>query len=547
MFLDTSKRYGPVSAHREKFTGCRPGPLWILRVIVRPCRSWVGLLALVFLAGGCVIGPDFVRPDAPMEEGWIKKEDPRIKSEPADYSKWWTVFDDPVLNNLIETAYQQNLDLQIAGLRILEARAQLGIATGQLYPQTQQVSADAKANGLSENAPNGKGADRFFHEYQMGFDAAWELDFWGRFRRGVESADASLYASIANYDDILVTLTAEVARTYVLIRTFEKRLAVARENVKNQTESLRIAEARFEAGAASKLDVAQATALLKETQASIPGLKVSLRQAQNGLAILLGILPADVRDVLGKPKPIPTAPAEVAVGIPAELLRRRPDIRMAELQAAAQSARIGIAESELYPRFSLKGSIGLQSSEKGGVFSNNAHFSGLFNSSSVAYFVGPTLQWPILNYGRLKNNVRVQDARFQQLVVNYQNTVLQAAQEVEDAMVGFLQTQEQTRLLSESVVQYQLSVDLSLIQYREGLASYQRVVDAQRYLTQQQDNLASTTGSVAVNLVAMYKALGGGWELRQGKDFVSGKTHEEMRKRTDWGNLLPPEDLPEDL
>ena len=382
--------------------------LWILRAIAKQCRSWVGLLALVLLASGCMVGPDFVRPDAPMEEGWIKKEDPRIKSEPADYSKWWTVFDDPVLNNLIETAYQQNLDLQIAGLRILEARAQLGIATGQLYPQTQQVSADAKANGLSENAPNGKGADKFFYNYQMGFDAAWELDFWGRFRRGVESADASHYASIANYDDILVALTAEVARTYVLIRTFEKRLAVARENVKNQTESLRIAEARFEAGATSKLDVAQATALLKETQASIPGLKVSLRQVQNGLATLLGILPADTRDVLVcGPKPIPTAPAEVAVGIPAELLRRRPDIRMAELQAAAQSARIGIAKSELYPRFSLKGSIGLQSSEKGGVLSNNAHFSDLFNSSSVAYFVGPTLQWPILNYGRLKNNVRV--------------------------------------------------------------------------------------------------------------------------------------------
>ena len=382
--------------------------LWILRAIAKQCRSWVGLLALVLLASGCMVGPDFVRPDAPMEEGWIKKEDPRIKSEPADYSKWWTVFDDPVLNNLIETAYQQNLDLQIAGLRILEARAQLGIATGQLYPQTQQVGASANANELSENAPNGRGADKFFYDYQMGFDAAWELDFWGRFRRGVESADASHYASIANYDDILVALTAEVARTYVLIRTFEKRLAVARENVKNQTEFLRIAEARFEAGATSKLDVAQATALLKETQASIPGLKVSLRQVQNGLATLLGILPADTRDVLVcGPKPIPTAPAEVAVGIPAELLRRRPDIRMAELQAAAQSARIGIAKSELYPRFSLKGSIGLQSSEKGGVLSNNAHFSDLFNSSSVAYFVGPTLQWPILNYGRLKNNVRV--------------------------------------------------------------------------------------------------------------------------------------------
>jgi outer membrane protein TolC len=217
---------------------------------------------------------------------------------------------------------------------------------------------------------------------------------------------------------------------------------------------------------ATKLDVTQARALLKQTEALIPRLETSLRQAKNGLAILLGILPAEVQGELGGPRPIPTAPAQIAVGIPAELLRRRPDIRLAEFQAAAQSARIGVAKSDLYPRFSLVGSIGLQSSDKGGVLANNANFSDLFSSDSITYFVGPTLQWPILNYGRLKNNVRVQDARFQQLVVNYQNTVLQAAQEVEDAMVGFLRTQEETILLSESVANYRLSVDISLLQYR---------------------------------------------------------------------------------
>ena len=507
----------------------------------------VVLFTLALLLSGCMVGPDFVKPDAEVEPGWMEKENPRIKSEPADFSDWWKVFNDPVLNGLIETAYQQNLNLQIAGLRILEARAQLGVAVGLQYPQTQEVKGGATANQLSENAANEAGSDRFFYDYQIGFDAAWELDFWGRFRRGVESSSASLYATMANYDDILVSLTAEVARTYVVIRTFEKRLEVARENVRLQKESLRLAELRFKEGVTTKLDVTQARALLKQTEALIPRLETSLRQAENGLAILLGILPAEVQPLLGGPRPIPIAPAQVAVGIPAELLRRRPDIRLAEFQAAAQSARIGVAKSDLYPRFSLVGSIGLQSSDKVGVQSNNANFSDLFSTDSITYFVGPTLQWSILNYGRLKNNVRVQDARFQQLVVNYQNTVLKAAQEIEDAMVGFLRTQEETKLLAESVENYKLSVDISLIQYREGEASYQRVVDTQRFLTQEEDNLASTTGSIAINLIAMYKALGGGWELRLGKNFIPEKTRQEMRQRTDWGNLLPPEDLPKSI
>ena len=509
--------------------------------------SWlVVLFTLAFLVSGCMVGPDFVKPDAQVEEGWLQQHNQTIKSEPTDFSEWWSVFNDPVLDNLIEIASRQNLDLQNAGLRILEARAQLGIAVGFQYPQTQQIGGEANANQLSENAPNGAGADKFFYNYQFGFDAAWELDFWGRFRRGVESANASLYTTLANYDDILVSLIAEVARTYFDIRTFEQRLVFARENVSLQEESLDVAAARFEFGAESELDVSQAKALLKQTQATIPPLEASLRQAKNALAILLGILPTEVQDILGPPKPIPTAPIEVAVGIPAELLRRRPDIRLAEFQAAVQSAQIGIAKADLYPSFSLVGSIGLQSSDKGGVLSNRANFSDLFTSGGITYFFGPSFQWPIFNYGRLKNNVRVQDARFQQLVVNYQNTVLRAFQDVEDATVGFLRTQEQTGFLSESVKHYRRSVELSLIQYSEGLTTYQRVIDAQRNLAEQEDTFASATGSVGTNLIALYKALGGGWELRLGKDFIPAKTMEEMRQRTDWGNLLPPEDLPED-
>jgi NodT family efflux transporter outer membrane factor (OMF) lipoprotein len=506
----------------------------------------VVLFALALLLSGCMVGPDFVKPDAQVEEGWLQQHNQTIKSVPADLSEWWSVFNDPVLDNLIEIASRQNLDLLNAGLRILEARAQLGIAIGSQYPQTQQIGGEATANQLSENAPNGAGADKFFYNYQFGFDAAWELDFWGRFRRGVESANASLYTTLANYDDILVSLIAEVARTYFDLRTFEQRLVFARENVRLQKESLDVAAARFQFGAESELDVSQAKALLKQTQATIPPLEASLRQAKNALAILLGILPTEIQEILGPPTPIPTVPIEVAVGIPAELLRRRPDIRLAEFQAAVQSAQIGIAKADLYPSFSLVGSIGLQSSDKGGIRSNSANFSDLFTSGGITYFIGPSFQWPIFNYGRLKNNVRVQDARFQQLVVSYQNTVLQAFQDVEDATVGFLRTQEQAGFLSESVEQYRRSAELSLIQYSEGLTTYQRVIDSQRNLTAQEDAFASATGSVGTNLVALYKALGGGWELRLGKDFIPEQTKDEMRQRTDWGNLLPPEDLPTD-
>jgi NodT family efflux transporter outer membrane factor (OMF) lipoprotein len=513
-------------------------------------RKWILVVALftaAFLVGGCMVGPDYVKPDVPLEKAWLQQHDERIKGEPADFSAWWSVFNDPVLDNLIEIASRQNLDLLNAGLRILEARAQLGIAVGSQYPQTQQISGEATANQLSDKAPNGAGADKFFYNYQIGFDAAWEFDFWGRFRRGVESANASLYASVADYDDILVSLIAEVARTYLGIRTFEQRLVAARENVELQKESLDIAAARFQFGAESQLDVSQAKALLRQTQGTIPPLEAGLRQAKNALAILLGILPTEVQDLLGPPKPIPKAPLDVAVGIPAELLRRRPDIRLAEFQAAAQSAQIGVAKADLYPSFSLVGSIGLRSSDKTDVTSNNATFSDLFTSGGITYFIGPSVQWPIFNYGRLKNSVRVQDARFQQLLVNYRNTVLRAFQDVEDAAVGFLRTQEQAGFLFESVEEYKRSVELSLIQYSEGLTTYQRVIDSQRNLAAQEDAFASATGSVGTNLIALYKALGGGWENRPGRDFIPERTQEEMRQRTDWGTLLPPEDWPEGL
>ncbi len=508
--------------------------------------SMICLLTLAFLVSGCMVGPDFMKPDAPVEDVWIQQQDPRIKTEAADYREWWTVFNDPVLNNLIEMAYQQNLDLQVAGLRILEARAQLGVAIGSQFPQTQELNSSATMTQLGQNDPNTHLADKFYYGYQVGFEAAWELDFWGRFRRGVESANASLYSSYTNYDDILVSLIAEVGRTYVQIRTFEQRIVFTRQNLKLQRKALEIATARYEEGEDSELDATQARALLKGTQANIPPLEAGLRQAKNGLAILLGLPPVEIQAILGPPKPLPRAPLEVTVGIPADLLRRRPDIRRAEFDAAAQSARIGIAKSDLFPRISLAGTFGFRTSVQGGTGSNNATFADLFSTNSITYGLGPEVQWPILNYGRIKNDVRTEDARFQQLLVNYKNTVLRALQEVEDGMVGFLRAQEQSELLGESVKSYQHSVDLALVQYTEGLTNFQRVIDPQRFLTEQQDLLALARGSVVINLIATYKALGGGWELREGRELVPVETQEQMRRRTDWGDLLPPADPPDE-
>jgi len=502
-------------------------------------RNLCLLMMLSLLSSGCALGPNFVRPHAKVDTQWLEARDAHIRNEATDLKDWWKVFNDPVLEELIETAYKQNLDLQIAGLRIYEARARMGVAIGYQYPQQQNIGGSATVNQVSEHAPNAAQSDKYFADYQTSFDASWELDFWGRFRRGVESSTAELYAAIAQYDDALVSLTAEVARTYVEIRTYEERLRLAHQNVKVQEEALRLAEARFEEGVTTRLDVTQAASLLKQTESLIPQLETKLRQAKNAMAVLLGTTPGEVQKILDRPAPIPTAPDEVVVGIPADLLRRRPDIRAAEYKAAAQCAKIGIAKSELFPRFSLGGFIGFETSEKGSLVSNNnAHFSDLLLSSSINYLFGPFITFPIFNYGRLKNKVRIEDARYQQAIAEYQNTVLKAAREAEDAMIGFLRSQREAELLAQSVENYRESMRIALLQYRSGDTSYQRVVDIQRDLTKEEDKLAYTKGAIAMNLIATYKALGGGWQLRLGHAFVPQKTLDEMRQRTNWGSLL---------
>lgn len=495
-------------------------------------RFAVQLLMVVFLSllsSACTkLGPDFTAPDLTTPEKWsITKSDLFRKPSKDDSTAWWSVFNDKTLTVLIEKAYRQNLTLLAAGLRILEARAQLGVIKGSIYPQVQEMNGDLFTIGTTGPSDN-----RYYNTASVGFDAAWELDFWGKFRRGIESADANYLASIADYDDLLVSLTAEVARTYVNIRTLQERIKLAAKNGELQKKSLQLVNLQFEAGTVTELDVLQAQTLLTSTLATIPNLRAQLVISKNALAILLGILPHEINQLLPGDGSIPIITTAVAVGLPAEVLRRRPDIRKAEMLAAAQSAQIGIARADLFPSFTLFGSLGWSATDRGGEDLGN-----IFDSNAFSYSFGPSFTWNLFHYGRLKNNVRVQDARFQQLLVNYQNVVLNAAREVEDAVQNLDLIVQEASLLKEGVESSQKSTDLSILQYREGLADYQRVLDSTRSLTQKQDQYAQTRGRIAVNIISLYKAVGGGWQIREEGDFVPQEVQREMAARTDWGSM----------
>jgi NodT family efflux transporter outer membrane factor (OMF) lipoprotein len=502
------------------------------------CSRCCMILLISFLAAyGCIkVGPDFTPPAVKLAKSWQDADELQLKTGPKQYRSWWRVFNDPHLDQLIETAYRENLTLRIAGVRVLEARAQLGIAVGEWYPQTQQAFGNFEKVRLSAHAPSAAGqAVLNFYQSQAGLNATWELDFWGKFRRAIESADAQMYAAIADYDTVLVSLTADVATSYILIRTLEKRLDIARQNVATQQESLHIAELRFKGGTTSERDVQQAQTILSNTQAVVPTFQIQLRQAKNALCVLLGMPPARLEDLLGSARDIPAPPVRVVVGIPAELLRRRPDIRSAEFQAAAQCAQIGVAKAELFPAFSLSGTFGFLASDVG-----SSHLNNMFDWRSRTGTAGPAFQWNLLNYGQITNLVRVQDARFQELLISYQNTVLKAQQEVDDALVAFLRSQERAGFLAESTRAAQNSLNLAILQYREGTTDFTTVLTAQQSLLVSQDSFASTLGDISSNLVAVYRALGGGWQMREGQDIVPEAIKAEMAERTGWGKLLQP-------
>jgi NodT family efflux transporter outer membrane factor (OMF) lipoprotein len=505
-------------------------------------RLWMMLLVSAMLLSGCaMIGPDFFRPSSKLSPEWLDAGDPRVKTEPTTYRDWWKAFSDLVLDDLIQTAYRQNLSLRITGVRVLEARAQLGIAIGEFFPQSQQLLGSENYNRTSQRSSQAVSAEQFpaigfaYNQAQIGFSANWELDFWGKFRRAIQSADASLLSFIAAYDSALVTLTGDVASTYVTIRTLEDRLRIARENVETQNESLKIAQARFEGGATSERDVQQALTQLNSTEATIPQLETLLRQQLNALSTLLGLPPGDLGERLSGASGIPSVPMEVSVSLPADLLRRRPDIRSAEYQAAAQCAQIGVAKADLFPAFSLSGNFGLLATDIG-----QFKLGDVTSWRSRTGSIGPAFQWNVLNYGQITNNVRLQDARFQELIVSYQNTVLQAQKEVENGLVSFLKAQERVGSLVKAVNAAKRTVDLSVIQYREGATDYTTVLTAQKDLLSQQDNLAQGQGDIPQGLISVYRAFGGGWEIREGHDFVPAEIIENMQNRTNWGSLFTP-------
>lgn len=469
----------------------------------------VGLILFPLALTGCKVGPNYQPPVATVSSHWIDYATPTTQPDTDDQGlhlhRWWTVFNDAVLNSLISDAYAQNLSLRVAGERVAEARAVRGIAVGNLFPQAQELAGGYTWNKASDQSANA-GNEQWFGDGQVGFNLTWELDFWGRFRRSIEAADATLEASIANYDDVLVVLLSDVAANYIQYRTFQERLYYARENLRIQEEAYRLSSDKFKMGAVTERDAQQSKQILEQTRSRIPDLEAGLRRAGNALCVLLGIPPMELSERLGESGVIPQGNPQLELGIPADLLRRRPDVRRAEREAAAQSAGIGVATSDLYPRFSLTGSIGLRAEDIGDLGKTPGALSG---------FGGPIFNWDLLNYGRLQYAVAAQEARYRQAAYRYQDTVLRANREAEDAIIRHVKSQERARYLNESVIAARRTVEITNDQYSHGVIDFTPVFLFEATLTSQQDDLAVARGDIALSLVDLYRSLGGGWEAQQ--------------------------------
>ncbi|MCE9555296.1 MAG: TolC family protein, partial [Planctomycetes bacterium] len=456
-----------------------------------------------YVRNGLKVGPNYVTPPAPVAENWIDAADKRVRNDGEDPCLWWTVFDDPLLNRMMVDASRQNLTLREAGFRILQSRAQLGIAIGEFFPQQQNAAGSYTRFGVGQN---------FFDSWNFGFNLGWELDFWGRFRRAITAAEDDLDASVFNYDAVLVTLMGDIASSYVQVRTDQERIRLLQRIVVIQQNVLTFINAQLQVGFRGVTDVdrAQAESNLKQSLAQIANLEISVRVNQNRLCTLMGIPTQDIDTILnsGPKTAIPKTPDFVIVGMPADLLRRRPDVRRAEREAAAQAELIGIAESDFYPAITVSGTLGWQATRLPDLFTPQG-----FNSN-----VGPSFQWQLLNYGRIINNVRAQDARFQQLVVAYQNSVLRADEEVENGIVTFLKAQKRARLLQESVESAYTALGVTLARYEKGIAGadFNRYAVIEQNLVLQQDQWAQAQGQVAQGLIQVYRSLGGGWQIRLG-------------------------------
>ncbi len=461
----------------------------------RKIASVMVAAALLALTSCAAVGPDYSPPQTKAPDVWNTVLENGMTAEPANIqilAKWWTVFDDPVLSGLVTRAAGGNLDLKQAKSRIREARARRGVAKSGYFPTLDT------SGGYTRSHSNKMTKD----SYQAGFDAGWEIDIFGGTRRSVEAADASLQASYENLQDVLVSLAAEVGLNYVEARTFQKRLAVANANLKVQEETYDLIQFRYQAGLSDELALQQARYNFESTRAQIPNLRTGVAEAKNRLAVLTGKAPGGIDAILAESCPIPVPPTMVAVGIPAETLKRRPDIRKAENELAAQTALVGVATADLYPRLRLSGTIGLEAMQS----------ADFFKSASRFWNFGPGVSWNVFDAGAIRSSIEVQSALQEQSLIAYEQTILNALEEAENALIGYANEQLRRQRLLDAVDAAQKAETLARDKYRSGLVNFTTVLDAQRSLFSFQEQLAISDGAVTSDLIQLYKALGGGWE-----------------------------------
>jgi len=465
------------------------------------------LFVITFVLAGCTVGPNYKTPDINTPAQFTEADPNVVKSPSQDINdpnmaRWWDQLGDPQLSSLIEDALTCNLDLRIAAARIAQARAIRGITVADEFPNINATGSYSRSRRSFNSTPGFNFGPREQDNFDLGFDAAWELDVFGRTRRAVEAATAEIQASQEFSREVRISVAAEVARSYISLRDFQQRLIIAQNNVKSQQNTLLIVESRFKAGLTNELDLAQARAQLESTRSQIPTFQIGTRQSLHRLAVLLALEPSALEKELATAKIVPATKPLVPLGLPSQLLLRRPDIRQAERTLAAETARIGAATADLFPRFSLTGSIGQSS----------ANTDNLFNSSSRFWSIGPDFSWPVFDAGRIRNNIRLENARQEEAMANYIQTILTSLSEVEDALVAYGREQQRLGSLEKAVAANQRSVDLSNELYSKGLVDFLNVLDNQRRLYLSQDQLEQSQRDVATDLVALYKALGGGWD-----------------------------------
>ena len=461
------------------------------------------LLLSQLALSSCTVGPDYHAPKLRTPRGWSEPLAGGETNGLPDLAAWWKRFQDPELDSLVERAVKVNLSLRVAEARVREARAQQAIASGAWWPSADATASYTRSR-ISGNyfLPLPPGTPLGYNFYQAGFDASWEIDIFGGTRRAVEAARAETAAAEFNRRDVVVSLLAELARNYFEARTSQQRLVILRQNLSAQQDSLKLSRERYQAGLASQLDVEQATALLAATQAELPALETALESSIHALEVLLAQLPGALKSELSNRPALPSPPPQVPVGLPSELLLRRPDILRAERQLAASTARIGVARADLFPRFSLTGNGGLQS----------VSLSDWFSPGSRFWSAGPSLTWRIFDAGRIRANIRVQNARQEQALASYEQVALAAFADAENALTAYAKEQVRLASLSSSVTAERAALHLAQDLYRNGLADFLRVLDSERTLYQAEDALVQSRRNVSEDLVRLYKALGGGWE-----------------------------------